>query len=188
MRVDESPHFSMSPGSLQRQRPPAALLQTLQHYWSAERRGQGPGTGRWHENQGPLISWVWPISSQHWDSRPIRGLGETCAHLCQAVSVWARDIFAIVAVSESGLQQSVLQYCSALLTAVHSAGVGEGSTTCAAVASGSLPGVICCRSGDNNHVENFRERAGSEFANSPHISPRNWQTSEISGAASSLKR
>ena len=126
-----SPHFSMSPGSLQRQRPPAALLQTLQHYWSAEMRGQGPGTGRWHENQGPLMSWVWQISSQHWDSRPIRGLGETCARLCQAVSVWARDIFAIVAVSESGLQQSVLQYCSALLTAVHSAGVGEGSTTCA---------------------------------------------------------
>ena len=96
-------------------RPPAALLQSLQHYWSADQRGQRPGTGRWHENQGPLRSWVRPISSQHGDSWPMRGLGETSVRLCQAVlSVWARDIFAIVGVSESGLQHSL--YCS---TAVH---------------------------------------------------------------------
>ena len=121
---------------------------------SADQRGQRPGTGRWHENQGPLMNCVWPISSQHGDSWPMRGLGETSVRLCQAVlSVWARDIFAIVGVSESGLQQPVLQCITDCSTQRRC----EARINHLCSSGDYLRSVICCQSdNDNNHVERSR--------------------------------
>ena len=93
----------------------------------------------------------------------MRGLGETSVRLCQAVlSVWARDIFAIVGVSESGLQQPVLQCITDCSTQRRC----EARINHLCSSGDYLRSVICCQSDDNNHVErskrSFRERKGSE--------------------------